>query len=432
MSWLFGILAVLAWVFFGVFFVRTRRLLSDLGQSLEEERRFLLEDPSTYLQKMGFSELVKKINRLADRCEEFKQEGSGYSNQVEAVLGSIQEAVLIFDNARTIEYANEPARRLFQVGRTLKGAKLESALRSPSLLEFLSHPGIGREAKPYQVSLEWRGEELWFEAYRAKVEGIHESARGSTILVLHDITRLKGLEMVRRDFVANVSHELRTPLTIIKGFAETLNEDNATLSSESRARFLGKIVNNVQRLHVLVEDLLTLSRLESGPDQMEIEVNSLEELLNDTFDNYRSRIDPSKQSLSIEYDRRVGDFLFDRFRIQQVVDNLVENAFRYAPQFSRLVFTVQLNEDGFVVCSLEDDGPGISPKDLSHIFERFYRVDKGRSRERGGTGLGLSITKHIVQLHGGTVWAESALGKGAKFFFSLPYSLPEENDWSEN
>ena len=126
-----------------------------------------------------------------------------------------------------------------------------------------------------------------------------------------------------------------------------------------------------------------------------------------------------------------GDFLFDRFRIQQVVDNLVRMR-RYAPQFSRLVFTVQLNEDGFVVCSLEDDGPGISPKDLSHIFERFYRVDKGRSRERGGTGLGLSITKHIVQLHGGSVWAESALGKGAKFFFSLPYSLPEENDWSEN
>ncbi|MGC6505068.1 MAG: sensor histidine kinase [Coraliomargaritaceae bacterium] len=403
-------------------------MLRDLGQSLEDERRFLLDDPSTYLQKMGFPELVMKINRLADRCEEFKQEGSGYSNQVEAVLGSIQEAVLIFDNSRTIEYANESALRLFQVGRTLKGAKLESALRSPSLLEFLSHPGIGREAKPHQVSLEWRGEELWFEASRAKVDGVGQSGRGSTILVLHDITRLKSLEMVRSDFIANVSHELRTPLTIIKGFAETLNEDKATLSADSRARFIEKIVNNVQRLHVLVEELLTLSRLESGPDQMEMAEYSLEELLRDTIDNYSNRMDPAKQSLRIEYDERVGEFLFDRYRIHQVVDNLMENVFRYAPEFTRLVLKVQLDDNGFVICSLADDGPGIAPKDLPHVFERFYRADKGRSRERGGTGLGLSITKHIIQLHGGSVWAESVFGQGATFFFSLPYAVPGEND----
>jgi signal transduction histidine kinase len=427
MIWLFGILTAASWLLLLVYFLKTRRMLRDLGQSLDEERRFLLEDPSTSLHKLGFPQVVKKINQLMDRCEVVEKEGGGFSNQIEAVLGSIQEAVLIFDNARTIEYANESARRLFQVGLTLKGAKLESALRSPSLLEFLGNPATAHSTKPHQVSLDWRGETLWFEASRARVEGVGQSGRGSTILVLHDITRLKSLEMVRRDFVANVSHELRTPLTIIKGFAETLNEDNDSLPADSRARFIGKIVNNVQRLHVLVEDLLTLSRLESGPDQMDMAQYSLKELLRDTIDNYGNRIDPAEQSLVFEYDNRVGEFLFDRYRIHQVVDNLVENAFRYAPEFTRLVLKVQLDDNGFVICSLADDGPGIAPKDLPHVFERFYRADKGRSRERGGTGLGLSITKHIVQLHGGSVWVESILGEGASFFFSLPYAVVGED-----
>ena len=139
-------------------------------------------------------------------------------------------------------------------------------------------------------------------------------------------------------------------------------------------------------------------------------------------------MDPAKQSLRFEYDERVGEFLFDRYRIHQVVDNLMENVFRYAPEFTRLVLKVQLDDNGFVICSLADDGPGIAPKDLPHVFERFYRADKGRSRERGGTGLGLSITKHIIQLHGGSVWAESVFGQGATFFFSLPYAVPGEND----
>jgi two-component system phosphate regulon sensor histidine kinase PhoR len=363
------------------------------------------------------------MNQLVDRCVSVKQEESGYSNQIEAVLGSIQEAVLIFDDSRMIEYANESARRLFQVGRPIKGAKLESFLRSPSLLDFLGNPMTGRETKLHQISLDWRGEPLWFEVSCAMVESIDGSGPVSTILVLHDITRLKSLEMVRRDFVANVSHELRTPLTIIKGFAETLKEDSDDLSNESKARFIGKIVNNAQRLHVLVEDLLTLSRLESKPDQIEMGMYSFKDLLTDALDNYRSRIVPERQKLELVYDERVGDFSFDRFRINQVVDNLVENAFRYAPEFTCLVIKVQLEDDGFVICSVADDGQGIPTKDLPHIFERFYRVDKGRSRERGGTGLGLSITKHIVQLHGGRVWAESVPGKGATFFFSLPHQL---------
>ena len=145
--------------------------------------------------------------------------------------------------------------------------------------------------------------------------------------------------MVRQDFVANVSHELRTPLTIIKGFAETLVEDNATLPIEARARFLGKIVNNAERLHVLVEDLLTLSRLESKPQQIAPEQHSLRQLLQETIDNYRSRVDVETQTLELKFDERIGDFCFDRFRINQVLDNLMENAFRYATDFGLLTLS---------------------------------------------------------------------------------------------
>ena len=226
---------------------------------------------------------------------------------------------------------------------------------------------------------------------------------------------------MRREFVANVSHELRTPLTIIKGFAETLIDDEATLDPRARLRFTEKILNNAERLHVLVEDLLTLSRLESRPDQIEPIGQPIAPLLDEVAENYRPRLDSATQTLVVEVDEGIGTVLFDRYRIHQVLDNFIENVFRYAPDFTELRLVAVLEPDsGMVRCSVIDDGPGIPEKDLPHLFERFYRVDKGRSRETGGTGLGLSIVKHIVQLHGGTVWAESRVGEGTTMSFSLP------------
>jgi two-component system phosphate regulon sensor histidine kinase PhoR len=279
-----------------------------------------------------------------------------------------------------------------------------------------------RSLKQQEVSVERQGEVLWFEVSCAEVRGVSAQDAKSTLLVLHDITRLKSLEVVRRDFVANVSHELRTPLTIIKGFAETLVEDHATLPVETRARFLDKIVNNAQRLHVLVEDLLELSRLESQSEQIQPAVQSLQQLLEEMLEPYRLRLNPEGQVLKLDFDERVGEFAFDRFRIQQVFDNLIENGFRYAPDFTLLAVSVRYDDaNDLIQCTVADDGPGIPAKDAPHIFERFYRVDKGRSRDSGGTGLGLSIIKHIVQQHGGSVSVESEAGQGAAFHFSLPY-----------
>jgi len=408
--------------------LKTRRTVGELQESVRLSRCMLLNESSASMTRLGLPGLIKETNGLIDRYRGYLDVESGLSNQLEAMLGSIQEAVIIFNDQHVIEFVNDSAQRLFQRARTLKGARLETALRSPSLLEFLNAYREDHSPKRQEVSVERLGEVLWFEVSCVAVRGVSAQDAKSTLLVLHDITRLKSLEVMRRDFVANVSHELRTPLTIIKGFAETLVEDHASLPVETRARFLDKIVNNAQRLHVLVEDLLELSRLESQSEQIQPVVQSLQQLLEEMLEPYRLRLNPKRQALKLDCDERVGEFAFDRFRIQQVFDNLIENVFSYAPDFTLLAVSVRYDDaNDLIQCTVADDGPGIPQKDIPHIFERFYRVDKGRSRDSGGTGLGLSIIKHIVQQHGGSVSVESEAGQGAAFHFSLPYVRSPED-----
>lgn len=405
-----------------------RRLIRELEDAARAKRRLLPEESEETLRRLGVYGLVRELNAAVDRQNSHEAMNAGYSKQTEAMLRAVQEVIIVFNAERKVEFANRAAEHLFRGGQSLHGLRLEGIMRSLTLLELLDAPEEIDTAEPRQIQIEHDGETLWFEASCARVRSIEntestDSQRNSTLLVLHDITQLKRLEVMRRDFVANVSHELRTPLTIIKGFAETLVEDDASITSESRVRFLGKIVDNADRLNVLVEDLLTLSRLESKPDQLDLVVQSLRALLEDTIENYRTRMQSDRQTIELKYDERVGDFAYDRFRINQVLDNLIENVFRYAPDFTELTLRVELDEAaGQVVCSVLDDGPGIPEKDLPHVFERFYRVDKGRSRERGGTGLGLSIVKHIIQLHGGSVQARrGANGAGTCIQFALPY-----------
>ncbi|MFP4157388.1 MAG: sensor histidine kinase [Opitutales bacterium] len=422
MLWLFFITALVAaaWLFRRLF--RLKRLLAELEEATRKKRRLLPREREIELKRMGVSGLVRQLNESIDHYNRHEESKAGYAMQVEAMLRAVQEVVIVFNPERKVEFANRSAERLFRSGQSLKGLRLEGVMRSLSLLELLNSPFEAESAKPRQISIEHDHQLLWFEASCAQVSSLPDQTGSSTLLVLHDITQLKRLEMMRRDFVANVSHELRTPLTIIKGYAETLAEDGDKIKPEARNRFLGKILGNADRLNVLVEDLLTLSRLESKPDQLEYHLYSLREMLEDTIENYRERIDPARQKICLEYENGVGRFAFDRFRLSQVFDNLIENVFRYAPDFTKMEIGVRFDETRErVLCCIADDGPGIPEKDIPHIFERFYRVDKGRSRERGGTGLGLSIVKHIVQLHGGTLYAESGRQKGTKICFSLPY-----------
>lgn len=399
--------------------LRLRRLLRELDDAVRSQRRLLPKDSAETLRKIGALGLVDSLNALIDSHNQVSAQKSGYSNQVEAMLGAIQEVVIVFNEDRVVEYANRSAEKLFRDGQPIQGHRLEGVLRSLTLLELLDVAAQVDHTESTQINIEQGSETLWFEASCAKVKGLESVGSGATLLVLHDVTKLKGLEVMRREFVANVSHELRTPLTIIKGFAETLIDDEATIDPKARSRFMSKILNNAERLHVLVEDLLAISRLESRPDQIEPVKQPLGPLLYEVAENYRARVDPEKQRINVSVDASIETVSFDRYRINQVLDNFFENVFRYAPDFTEIHLKAVL-EEGYVRCLVIDDGPGIPEKDLPHVFERFYRVDKGRSRETGGTGLGLSIVKHIIQLHHGTVMAESEVGQGTCMSFTLP------------
>ncbi|MGD0745972.1 MAG: ATP-binding protein, partial [Verrucomicrobiota bacterium] len=241
--------------------------------------------------------------------------------------------------------------------------------------------------------------------------------REGTILVFHDLTRLKQLERTREEFVANVSHELRTPLSLIKGYVETLL-DGARDNPEVSERFLKIIERNAQRLDLLIQDLLTISALEAGRVKLNLQAVELRPLVEKVLGDLK----PPADSKSITLVNQLPELTAtaDADRIEQVLANLVDNAIKYGRARGTVTIGGGKTEEGKVEVFVQDDGPGIPPESLDRVFERFYRVDKARSREQGGTGLGLSIVKHIVQNHGGKVWVNSEPGKGATFFFTLP------------
>ncbi|MDP4694305.1 MAG: hypothetical protein NWS00_07125, partial [Opitutales bacterium] len=315
---------------------RTRQLLADLEGAVHAQRRLLPEASDFTIKLHGVKGLIDETNDFIDRYQLYATENTGYSKQIEALLRAVQEVVVIFNADREIEFSNKSAESLFHKSMSMKGLRVDSAMRSLSLLEFLEALKEGRPGNENQISIEKEGETLWFEASCSEVRGISNPNAMSYLLVLHDITRLKSLEVLRREFVANVSHELRTPLTIIKGFAETLVDDESTIPSESRVRFLGKILTNAERLHMLVEDLLTLSRLESKADQFDPVMQPILPLLEDIREDYQSRLKEKSQKIVVDVDDAVPFVSFDRFRINQVLDNLVVNAFRYAPDFTEL------------------------------------------------------------------------------------------------
>jgi two-component system, OmpR family, phosphate regulon sensor histidine kinase PhoR len=410
-----------------VYIGRMRMLLMGLESAMRSGRRYLPECSVATLKRYGVYGIVHEANVLSEAQQQSSLHNNGYSNQLEAMLSAVQEVVVIFNTERVVEFANRSAERILSPGRSLKGIRLESVLRSLSLLELLEKSASAdNQPAISQISIEHAGSLLWFEATCSPVNGIAAAGAWSTLLVLHDITKLKQLQVMQREFVANASHELRTPLTIIKGYAETLVDEAETMPTAARIRFLGKILNNAERLHLLVEDLLNLSRLESKPGQLKLEVQHMRPMIDGLIDDFRPRLKLHRQQIVLEYDTKLAKFAFDRFQINQVLDNLVVNALRYATNFEQIIISVELQANSNEVhCCVQDDGPGIPAGDLPHIFERFYRVDKGRSTERGGTGLGLSIVKNIIQQHGGSISAESQLGQGTSIRFSLPYRTHE-------
>ena len=245
-------------------------------------------------------------------------------------------------------------------------------------------------------------------------------ASGGVVAVLHDITRLKELEAIRKDFVANVSHELRTPLTSIRGFAETLL-DGALEDRNNNRRFVEIIKSHALRLSDLTMDLLTLATLESESFQLKPEGIDLPALVHEVLESFRPLGLTKRQELEAVIDPGLPPIKADRDRIRQVLINLLDNAVKFTPEEGKISLEVRLNAEGTgVEVHVKDRGIGIPSSDLPRIFERFYRVDKARSREQGGTGLGLAIVKHIVEAHRGHVSVKSTLGQGSDFCVTLP------------
>ena len=335
--------------------------------------------------------------------------------QQAAVFDSMVEGVVLLDRDGRIQLANRQFAEMFGLVKDSRGQTLMEATRMHELSEIISNLSATRlnqdaELRPPGL------EERWLEVNAAAMLDGAQERRG-TVVVFHNLTRIKKLERNREEFVANVSHELRTPLSLIKGYTETLL-DGAKDNPDVALKFLQTIDRNAERLKLLIEDLLTISELESGRMRMQSHRVELLPLVTKLCEDFKPRL----VSRGVLLVNEIPDLSVnaDPNRLQQVLSNLVENAIKYGRSEGTVTVRAKFTGDGMIEICVADDGPGIPADAKERIFERFYRVDKARSREQGGTGLGLSIVKHIVQSHGGKVWVESEPGQGSRFFFSLP------------
>ena len=335
--------------------------------------------------------------------------------QQQVLFNSMLEGLLLLDRNRKIYLANRAFKNLFGLKIELRGKTVMEALRVHELAELVERAEAEKQVLDYELKLPDLSER-WLQVNAAVITN-SAGEREGTILVFHDLTRLKQLERTREEFVANVSHELRTPLSLIKGYVETLL-DGARNEPVIAERFLKIIERNTQRLDLLIQDLLTISALESERIKLNLQPVELRPLVEKIF----SDLKPPAENKNVELINQLSDLTAtaDVNRLEQVLANLVDNAIKYGRAQGKVVVGGKKLDDGKLEIFVQDDGPGIPAESLDRVFERFYRVDKARSRDQGGTGLGLSIVKHIVQAHGGEVWVKSELGKGATFFFTLP------------
>ena len=334
--------------------------------------------------------------------------------QQAVLFDSMVEGLLLLDGRGRIQLANRAFASLFGVTVDVRGRTILEALRLHELAELVSSLDSQKQVLGYELKLSGLSER-WLQINAAAIFNGHGRLHG-TVLVFHDLTRLKQLESARQEFVANVSHELRTPLSLIKGYVETLL-DGARDNPEVATKFLQTIDRNAERLKLLIEDLLTISELESGRVKLNLQAVNLTTAVAKVFEDFKARA----AAKDVKLLSQVPDLAVraDADRLEQVLGNLVDNGIKYGRPKGTVIVGGSARDGGQVEVFVQDDGPGIVPEALERVFERFYRVDKARSREQGGTGLGLAIVKHIIQSHGGRVWATSEPGRGTTFYFTL-------------
>jgi two-component system phosphate regulon sensor histidine kinase PhoR len=360
--------------------------------------------------------LQRQFNEQGRR--EQKQLQDQFQIRQQALFNGMIEGVLLLDSQGRVQMINESLRKFFDIATDIRGQTIMEAFRWHELAELAARLPEERNITEAELEIH-RLTRRSLQVNASIVQG-HSGAAPGQLFVFRDVTRLKELENIRQEFVGNVSHELRTPLSLIKGFAQTLL-DGAMDDPAQSTRFLQKIDKHSDRLLFLIEDLLAISHLESGHAALNPQMIDLQDLTRRVMEDLAARAAARKTVLENKIPARTLTWA-DADRLQQVLFNLIENAIKYGRAAGCVTVSVKNvgdRSDKLEVC-VADDGPGIPPEALGRVFERFYRVDRARSRDSGGTGLGLAIVKHIVQAHAGEAWAKSELNKGAAFYFTLP------------
>ncbi|MBE0564560.1 MAG: PAS domain-containing protein [Krumholzibacteria bacterium] len=412
------VLALLAGVTAYLLSRRLRNALARLQAGAEAFARGDLGQRTREADSAEIAALADAMNRMADQLGRRIETIDAQRRELEAVMSSMIEGVIAVDLDETVISMNEVAARLLgQMPPRAVGRSIQEAARDPDLTAMVQQALSSGATVERDVRLGDRAE-ICVQATATDLRD-GEGALIGALLVLNDVTRLRRLEIMRRDFVANVSHELRTPITSIKGFVETLLDHPPADPAETR-RFMGIISRQADRLDAIISDLLALSRLEKdtesgGIERVELPVRPLlERLLRDLA--ARDADGAARLSLDCGGEVRAA---CNAALLEQAVGNLVDNALKYSQPGSPVVITCTTGPET-VSIAVNDRGPGIAAEHLPRVFERFYRVDKARSRTMGGTGLGLAIVKHIAQAHRGHVTAASEVGKGSTFTINLP------------
>ena len=401
----------------------SKRLSAPLIQLKDKAKKFAGGDFKQEIEEYSqyeTNELSRSMNFMAKELEDKIKDLEHRNSEQTAILKSMIEGVIAVDMNDRVLMINQSACKILGTDpEKAKGKLIQEAVRNTKVQEFITslvkNNGVIREKKELQLNFE--GRDIFVHIQGSSLQNAFGKTIGA-VIVLHDITDIKKLENIRREFVANVSHELRTPLTSIKGFVETLLDEEQT--DEDKRKFLNIIQKHVDRLNSILEDLLTLATLEKDEKEEEFELNEAnsETIINNVKELCSGKAGEKKIEIQTGYSLS-RNIRCSQPLIEQALLNLVDNALKYSPEGSEVLIRC-FEKEGNINFSVTDKGQGISPVHFDKIFERFYRIDKSRSRKEGGTGLGLSIVKHIMNLHKGKATVESVSGKGSTFTLSFP------------
>jgi len=406
----FGCIAFVVWRKWIAPWRQVEEVITQIGRH-ERPRTFLIEG-SAPAQRIGF-QLEKLVNKLEQLQKQIAKRESG----MQTIFSAMHDALLVVDSNRQVILTNQTFRKLFDAPEISVATPLLEIVRDPTLDRLLIDAFRGDGP----VRCELTVDDLQIELHAVATRNESGEITGALVL-FHDITELKKMDQVRRDFVANVSHELRTPLSILRGYIETLLDSPKT-PREELTRILGVMERHSKRLDLLAEDLLTLAQLESGNPNLQMTTVDLSSFLPEIVRDWEKKLTSKQLSMSVDVPPELWTINVDRTRLQEALYNLLDNAVKYSREHGEIRVSAR-QRDGEIELTVSDDGIGITKEDLPRIFERFYRADKARGPDKvRGTGLGLAIVKHIAQLHGGRVEAESELDKGTTIRVVLPTAM---------